>query len=425
MIPVSSLQNNRKKLSDLLCDNAIAFLHANDIMPGNGDGTLPYRANSDIYWLTGIAQEETALILFPNHPVPTMREILFVKHVDEHFVKWHGKRLSLEEARTISGIENVYWSADFEKIFSSSANYASAIYLNVIEHPRSENVVETRNDRFNNWCKQHYPLHPYERIAPLMASLRTPKSEEEIALMQTACNISEQGFRRILKYIKPGVKEKKIVAELIHEYMQHDGEWAHYEPIVASGENSCILHYITNHNTCRDGDILLIDAAASYQLYNADLTRTIPVNGRYTPRQKEVYNAVQKVHNAIKQFAKAGKLMGEIQAYSNELIIEQLVGLKLFNMSELKQKGEKHFLNEYNYHGFGHFLGLDLHDVGHADQPLPSNAIITVEPGIYIRREHIGVRIENNVVIKEHGTIDLMANIPIEADEIESLMAGN
>lgn len=422
MLSAASYRQHRQQLTALLKPGHIAVVLGNDIMQGNGDGTLPYRPNSDLLWLTGIAQEETALLLFPDHPVESSRSILFVKRVDAQFVKWHGKRHSLEEASQISGIGNVQWYDDFEKTFSAAAVYAAGFYLNTTEHPRAGEKRDTPNDRFIKWCMQRFPLHPIERLAPLMADLRVVKSPEEIALMQAACNISEKGFRRLLPFIKPGVREQQIAAELIHEYMQHNGDWAHYEPIVASGENSCILHYITNHNICRDGDILLIDAAASFQHYNADLTRTIPVNSRYTPRQKEVYNAVLKVHKAIKAYATEGMYLRDIQAYNNELIIEQLVGLQLFNMSDLKKHGVQHFLNAYNYHGFGHYLGLDVHDTGHDHKPLKAGTAITVEPGIYIQREHIGVRIENNIIIGKGGNTDLMAGIPIEVEEIEALM---
>lgn len=413
---------NRQKLAAKLIPGSIAVLHANDMMPTNADGTMKYKPNNDVYWLSGIRQEETVLMLFPSHPDPNLREVLFIKKVGEDFVKWHGKRLSLEEAGEISGINTVKWSTEFTNIFSGSANYADHICLNAIEHSRTENEVQTRDDRFRLWCMEHYPLHHYGRLAPVLAELRKVKSEFELKRLQTACDITEKGFRRMLKFVKPGTKERLIEAELIHEYIQHDGDWSDYQPIVASGANTCILHYITNREICRDGDLLLVDAAASYELYNADLTRTIPVNGRYTTRQKQVYNAVLNVHKAMKDFAKAGTTFQQLQAYSSDLLIEQLASLGLFTSSDLGKHGKAFYLDRYCYHGFSHLLGLDVHDVGHFYQPLPENTVITIEPGIYIKEENIGVRIENNVVVKAGGTFDLMRNTPIEAEEIEELM---
>lgn len=413
---------NRRNLIDKLEKGAIAIVNSNDTMPTNSDGVMPYRANNDLYWLTGISQEDCSLMLFPDHPDTALREVMFIKYVDQHFVKWHGRRLSIEEARNISGIPTVKWESEFMNVFSSSANYAQHIYLNTIEHPRSSNMVQTRDHRFIAWCKRRFPLHAYHRLAPILGELRKVKSQFEIEHLQKACDITEKGFRRVLKFVKPGVREKQIAAEMIHEYMQHDGDWSGYEPIVASGANTCILHYISNHNICREGELLLIDAAASYGLFNADLTRTIPVSGRYSERQKEVYNSVLKVHKAIKSFAKAGITLIDIQEYCNELLAEQLLKLKLMTADELRKNGRAFYMEKYCYHDFGHLLGLDVHDVGHKYEKLPLNAVFTVEPGIYIQEENIGIRIENNVYTTATGTIDLMANIPIEAGEIEDIM---
>ncbi|MBD0331945.1 MAG: aminopeptidase P N-terminal domain-containing protein [Chitinophagaceae bacterium] len=414
--------NNRKKLTEKVDKGSIIIINANEVMPSNADGTLPYKLNTDLYWLTVIQQEETTLLLFPDHPDPRLREILFILPVDEHFVKWWGRRLTKEEASNVSGIANVQWNTELSKYLAANACYAKNFYLNTIEHPRSRNKVQTRDLRFIEWCKRRFPLHNYLRIQPILAELRKVKSDYEIEMFRKACAITEQGFRRVLKFVKPGVKEKKIAAEMFYEYVQHDGDWADYEPIVASGANSCILHYQSNENYCKDGDVLLIDAAASYKHFNADLTRTIPVSGRFTDRQKQIYNAVLKVHKALKSFAKAGLHLTEIEAYSDELVIEQLIELGLCTLAEVKEKGKVYFKDKYNYHPFGHLLGLDVHDVGNKYEKLPVNALITVEPGIYIQEEGIGVRIENNVLIKENGTEDLMKTIPIEADEIEDIM---
>lgn len=413
---------NRKRLKEILPPASLAVVNSNDIMPSNADGTLKYRPNNDVYWLTGITQEETTYLLFPDHPEKDFRELLFVRKVDQHFVKWHGKRHTLEEAREISGIRNIFWDHQFKAVFKKLALAAENIYLNIIEHHRSENIVQTKDHRFIEWVKEEYPLHTFKRLAPLLSSLRITKSEMEIELMQHACNISEKGFRRILKFITPGIAAKKIQAELIHEYLQYDGDWADYQPIIASGENSCILHYITNENICKDGDILLIDAAASYKLYNADLTRTFPVNGKYSARQKEVYNAALRVHKSIKNFVKPGLILSEIQDHHNLVMLDELQKLGLCSAEEIKSKGARYFLDKHCYHGFGHLLGLDLHDVGNIYEPLKAGAVFTNEPGIYIQDEKIGVRIENNLLLKENGAFDLMENIPIEAEEIEDLM---
>jgi Xaa-Pro aminopeptidase len=415
---------NRHNLVAKLEPGSMAVVNSNDIMPTNSDGEMPYRANNDMYWLTGISQEDCCLMLFPDHPDANLREVLFVKHVDQGFVKWHGKRLSIDEACNISGIRNVKWETEFINIFSSSANYARHMYLNTIEHPRSSNMVQTRDHRFIAWCKKRFPLHNYQRLAPVLGELRKTKSGFEIAQLQKACDITEKGFRRVLKFVKPGAREKHIEAEMIHEYMQHGGDWSGYEPIVASGANTCILHYITNHNICQEGELLLIDAAASHGLFNADLTRTIPVSGTYNKRQKEVYNAVLKVHKAVKSFAKAGLTLIDIQNHCNELLTEQLLNLKLMTPDELKKNGRAFYLEKYCYHDFGHLLGLDVHDVGHKYEKLTVNSVFTVEPGIYIQEENIGIRIENNVLATATGTIDLMANIPIEVEEIEDIMNG-
>ncbi len=413
---------NRERLAGRLAAGSVAVIHANDIMPSNADGTLRFRQNNDLYWLSGILQDETALVLFPDHPDESCREILFIKQVNEDFVKWHGRRHSLEEARLISGVTRVAWFSNFEQVFYELAIMATHIYLNAIEHPRAVNTVETRDDRFTHWCRKRFPLHTYKRLAPELATLRMVKSEAELDLIRKACAISGAGFRRLLKFIKPGAAEQLAVAELIHEYMQHGGTWADYEPIVASGADSCILHYTTNHKHCTAGDIVLVDAAASFRLYNADLTRVIPVNGRFSARQLQVYNAVWRVHRQLKDFIRAGRYLGDIEMYKRELLIEELLGLELFTPADLAQRGATYYLDQYCYHGFGHLLGLDVHDVGSRYEPLPENAVLTVEPGIYIREENIGIRLENNLQVTATGTIDLMADIPIDPSEIEDLM---
>lgn len=418
-----SVLHNRKKLSEQLENNTICILVSNDIFPGNEDGTLPYRPSSDLIWTSGIAQEETALILFPNHPDPTLREILFIKHVDESFVKWHGNRLKREEAAAISGISSIYNFHELKSVISACANYAESFTLNRIEHPRAEQTVETGTDKLNTWIYQNYPLHRINRLAPIVGQLRASKNPYEIWCMGKACHISGKGFERILNYVEPGITGRQIMAELYHEYIQHGGDWAHYEPIAASGANTCILHYISNENSLQDGELLLVDAAASFKHYNADLTRTIPVSGRYTPRQKQLYNAVLHIHNTLKQTIRAGMFIQDIQTLCTELTIEQLCKLGLTSTNEIKSLGADALMNRFAYHNFGHYLGLAVHDSGNIHLPIPENAVITIEPGIYIQDEQIGVRIENNVLVMADDNLDLMKDIPIEVEEIEDLMA--
>lgn len=413
---------NRQKLASLLAPGTLCIINSNDIYPGNEDGTLPHRAHADIVWSTGIGQEDTALLLFPSHPEPSLREILFIRQVDEHFVKWHGKRLSREEAAAISGISTIYGNDEMKNVISACANYASSFTLNTIEHPRSENITETRDHRFARWVQEQYPLHTIHRLAPIIGQLRASKNPYEIWCMGKACDITGKGFERILGYVEPGLKGRQVMAELYHEYLQHDGDWAHYEPIVASGANSCILHYISNENFLKDGDLLLLDAAASYRHYNADLTRTIPVNGRYSPRQRQLYDAVLHIHKSLKSYIRSGKMISEVQTLCRELTMEQLCKLGLTTPSEIRTKGEAHMMGQYAYHNFGHYLGLAVHDSGNSLMPIPENAVITIEPGIYIQDEGMGVRIENNVLVTSDTVLDLCKDIPIEAEEIEELM---
>ncbi|MBU0487454.1 MAG: aminopeptidase P N-terminal domain-containing protein [Bacteroidetes bacterium] len=413
---------NRKRFTNLLKPLSIAVFNSNDILPTNADGTMRFRQNTDIFWLTGINQEDTSLIIFPGHPDPELREILFVKFVDDKFVKWHGDRLSKDDATKISGIKNIKWHHEFEQTVGSLIPHSQHVFLNSNEHPKAERIVQTRDDRFIQWCKVRFPLQNYHRSAPLLADLRATKTAEEIRRIKEACRITELGFRRVLRFIKPGVSEHQVEAELIHEYLQHNSYWADYEPIIASGKNACILHYNTKHNICKKGELLLIDAAASWKMYNADLTRTIPVDGRFSKRQREVYNAVLRVHKAVKTFVKPGLTLLKIQEFTNNLLIEELLALKLFGKAELKEKGKAHFLNLYAYHGFGHQIGLDVHDTGNRYAEIPKNAVITIEPGIYIHKESIGIRLENIVQLTASKTVDLMATIPIEPDEIEMMM---
>jgi Xaa-Pro aminopeptidase len=306
-IPSSFFTENRKRLSALLTEGSVAILNSNDLLPTNADGTFRFKQNNDLYYLTGITQENTMLMLFPSHPDPYYREIIFVEEPNELRTKWDGRRLGKDEVSAVSGIPHVRYEHEFEKVFNSCVYAAAYIYLNATEHSRASLKIQTRDNRFAQWCKAHYTLHHYKRLAPLMMQLRTIKHPVEIGLLKEAAAITEKGFRRVLKFLRPGVTQKQVEAEMIHEYLFNGAEWADYTPIVSSGSDTCILHCSSNENICKDGELALIDAAASWRAYNSDLTRTIPVNGKYTVRQKEVYNAVLRVHKSMRQEMLAGK----------------------------------------------------------------------------------------------------------------------
>ena len=416
---------NRKKLQHELKGASVVVVNANDVMPTNADGTMPYRQNSDLFYLTGVDQAESILVLCPDFPDKKLREVLFLQETNEHIAVWEGHKLTREEARAQTGIQTVMWLSEFSKVFNTMMVMGDTehVYLNTNDHYRAETMVESRDMRFIKWCKDKYPLHKYERLAPIMHRLRYIKSEAEIKLMQQACDITGKAFRRVLKFVKPGVKEYEIEAEYIHEFTRLGSKGFAYTPIIASGANSCVLHYIENNKVCKDGDVLLLDVGAEYANYNADLTRTIPVNGKFSKRQKEVYNAVLRVHNQAKRLLKPGVVYFDFQKEIEKIMEAELLKLKLIDKTDIKnQKPEAPALKKYFMHGTSHHLGLDVHDVGNMYHKIKSGMVFTVEPGIYIRKEGLGVRIENNVVVGEKGVRDLMKNIPIEVEEIEDLM---
>lgn len=416
---------NRKRLLKELKSKAVAVFNANDIMPTNADGTMRFRQNSDLFYMSGIDQEETILVLCPDFPEKKYREVLFLRETNEHIATWEGHKLTKEEAREVSGIKTVLWVSEFRKLFNTMMVMGGVerVYLNTNDHYRADPMVESRDARFIKWCREKYPLHHYERLAPIMGKLRTTKSKEEVALIQEACDITEKAFIRILKFVKPGVMEYEIEAEYIHEFIRHRSRGFAYEPIIASGANSCVLHYIENNQPCKDGDVLLLDVGAEYANYNADLTRTIPVNGKFSKRQKEVYNAVLRVHRAAVKMLKPGVVYFDYHKEIQKIMEGELIKLKLIDKHDVKkQDPEKPLFMKYFMHGTSHMLGLDVHDVGSMYQKMIPGMIWTVEPGIYIREEGLGIRIENNVLITKTGTTDLMKNIPIEADEIEDIM---
>jgi Xaa-Pro aminopeptidase len=416
--------DNRKKIMDQLKPGSLAVFNSNDIQPTNADGTMVFRQNSDILYLSGIDQEESILVLFPDFPDGKMKEILFLRETSDEIAIWEGHKYTKEEARDASGIQNIKWLSEFETTFQVLMAEAENVYLNTNEHTRRSLLeVETRDMRFIKWCKTKFPLHNYFRIAPIIYNLRMIKSEIEIELMQIACDITEIGFRRILEFVKPGVYEYEIEAEFIHELTRRKSKGFAYTPIIASGFNACVLHYIENKNQCKDGDVLLLDVGAEYANYNADLTRSIPVNGRFTPRQKDVYNAVLKVQKAAYDMLRPGNVIPEYHKEVGKIMESELLGLGLIDKTDIKnQDPDKPAFKKYFMHGTSHHLGLDVHDVGSHFRKFVENMLFTVEPGIYIREENLGVRIENDVVIKNDGIHDLMGNIPIEAEEIEDIM---
>ncbi len=414
---------NRKKLVKEMKANSIAVFNSNDIMPTNADGTMGFRQNSDLFWLCGIDQEETILLIYPDSKTKLYKEILFVRETSEHIAVWEGAKLNKQQATERSGISTVYWASQFKQIFQGIMAECENVYLNTNEHTRAVIEVETRDTRFSKWCMETYPVHKYQRIAPVMHKLRAIKSKEEIDLMQQACDITEKGFRRILGFVKSGVWEYEIEAEFAHEFLRNRSRGFAYGPIIAAGSDSCVLHYVDNNKQCKAGDILLLDVAAEYANYASDLTRTIPVSGKYTKRQKNVYDAVLRVMRAATKMLKVGNNLTDYQEAVGKLMEEELIKLRLLKLSEVrKQDPNKPLYKKYFMHGTSHFLGLDVHDVGDKHRKFEDGMVFTCEPGIYIPQESLGVRIENDILITKNGPVDLMKNIPIEAGEIEELM---
>ncbi|MEO9968155.1 MAG: aminopeptidase P family protein [Reichenbachiella sp.] len=415
--------NNRTQFIKSLSTDSVAVFNSNDIMPTNADGVMPFRQNNDLLHLTGIDQEETILVLRPNFPDPTQREVLFIRETNELIAVWEGHKFNKEEAQELSGIQNIQWVSDFEKVFNELAVASQKIYLNSNEHTRAMLDVETRDDRFSRWCHRKYPNHEFRRSAPIMHQIRSVKSNEEIEMIQRACDITNDGFRRILKFVKPGVTEYEIEAEFVHEFIKQKSRGFAYIPIIASGGDSCILHYIENKKQCLDGDILLMDVAAEYGNYNADMTRSIPVNGRFSKRQKDVYEAVLRVKNEATNMLRPGVVLSEYNGEVGLVMEKELIDLGLIDQTDIKnQNPEQPAYRKYFTHNTSHFLGLDVHDVGSFYKPVRSGTVVTVEPGIYIPEENIGIRLEDNIVIQEDGNLNLMKDIPLEHEEIETLM---
>lgn len=422
-IDASFYSKNRAKLVEKLAPNSIAVFQSNDVMPTNADGTMKFRQNNDIFYLSGIDQEETVLVLCPDFPKADRKEILFIRKTDDHIAVWEGHKLTQEEATERSGIKHVQWVENFDAVFATLMALSETVYLNTNEHLRASALVETRDSRFIQYCKKRYPLHAYKRVAPLMHTLRALKETEEVAQIQKACDITNDGFRRILNVIKPGLKEYELEAEFLHEFIRQGSRGFAYEPIIASGKNACVLHYVQNDQICQDGDLILFDVGAEYGNYNADMTRTIPVNGRFTKRQREVYEGVLRVMRTAFTVLRPGVTIQDYHKEMGLIMQSELISLGLISQADIDSEDKNSpAYKKYFMHGTSHHLGLDVHDVGTMYEPIQAGMVFTVEPGIYIPEEGIGIRLENNIVIQENGYLDLMSHIPIDPDEIEQLM---
>jgi Xaa-Pro aminopeptidase len=414
---------NRKKLIKLLQPNSIALIHSNDEMPRNGDQYFPFRQNSDLFYLTGIDQEKTILTLCPNHPDKSLREILFIIESNEKIATWEGHKYTIEEAQKASGIETVKFISSFDSVFRELTLKADNIYINLPENPKFKPEVKSADERFITTLENEFPAHDFLRLAPLLKNLRLIKEPEEIKLMQNACDITEKAFHRILHFVKPGVTEYQIEAELTHEFLWNRANGHAYPPIVASGKNACILHYTANNNKCKDGDLLLMDFGAEYANYAADCSRTIPVNGKFTPRQKECYEAVLSVMNKAIGWLTPGTTINRINERVENLLQEEHIRLGLYSKKDVENQDQNNpLVKKYYPHGTSHFIGLDVHDVGDRTVTLEEGMVLTCEPGIYIPEENIGIRIEDDILVA-HKPVNLTGNIPKEVDEIEKIMA--
>ena len=410
---------NRGLLSSKLKPNTIAVFNSNDIMPTNADGTMPFRQNNDLFWLSGIDQEESVLVICPNNKE---KEVLFLKETSELIAIWEGAKLSKKEAFNVSGISAVYWLSEMKEKLHGLISKSDGIYLNKNMHSRSTSEVQTRDDRFRNVIIEKYNKEILES-APLMHELRSIKSDTEISLIQNACDITERGLRRILPFIKPGTMEYEVEAELMHEFLKNRSAGFAYQPIIGSGRDSCVLHYIDNNKECKDGDILLMDFGAEYANYASDLTRTVPVNGRFSERQRDVYNSVLHVMKEAAKMLAPGTMFNDYNKEVGSIMESELIKLGLLDKHDVQKQDPKNPLfRKYFMHGTSHYLGLDVHDVGSFDIPMKEGMVFTCEPGIYILEEELGIRLENDILVTTNGPDDLMKNIPIEAEEIEDLM---
>ena len=415
---------NRVKFSSQMRASSIAAFNSNDIFTTGADSTLSFHQHRNIFYLSGIDQEESILVLFPDANNPKHREILFIKKTNNKIAIWEGAKLSKKQATEKSGIQSVYWLDEFETIFEQLMTQVQIIYINNNDHYRKAIQMETREDRFVKMVKSKYANHSFENNFPIMESLRGVKEQEEINLIQKACNITEKGFNRVLGFIKPGVMEYEIEAEYIHEFLINRSKGFAYTPIIGSGYNACVLHYIENNQSCKNGDMLLMDVGAEYANYSSDMTRTVPVNGRFTPRQKAVYQSVLNVKNEATQMLVSGVIWKDYHKEVGKIMTSELLGLGLIDKASIQNQDiNMPAYKKYFMHGTSHHLGLDTHDFGDLKSPMVANMVLTVEPGIYIPEEKMGIRLEDDIVIQDSGPpLNLMKNIPIEIDDIESIM---
>jgi Xaa-Pro aminopeptidase len=423
LMPRHFFAENRKKLINQFKPGSVAFVHSNDEMPRNGDQFFPFRQNSDLFYLTGINQEKTVLVLCPEHPLPQNREILFIIKPNPSMETWFGKKLTKSQATEISGIQNIIWIEDFQQISEELIYSSENIYINIYENNRFNTEVLSAAHRFAQTAKLKYPLHQFQRLAPLITNLRVIKSPEEINILRHACEITGKAFNRVLDFVVPGVYEYEIEAEITHEYIRLGAQGHSFYPIVASGENACILHYINNRNVCNDGDAVLLDFGAEFSNYAGDCSRTIPANGKFSKRQRQFYEATLRVLKQSRELLVKGASITILNKQVRKLWEEEHVKLGLYSMQDLKEQDPSEPLySRYFMHGISHFLGLDVHDTGSRYLTFEPGMVLTCEPGIYVREEGIGIRLENDILISEEQPIDLMAHIPIEIEEIEDLM---
>ena len=414
---------NRNRFIDRMKPNSLAIFVSNDEVPSNGDAIHPFKQNSDLYWLSGISQEDSMVVLFPDNPDPKFREVLVLVRPNELKEKWDGKRLRKQEATAISGIQTIVWLDVFDALLQTWIHLADTIYLDTNENDRKASLVRTRDYRFVDEMKSRYPLHQYERAARIMRDLRAIKSEWEVEVTSKAIDITHQAFLRVMRFVKPGVMEYEIEAEILHSFISQRATGEAYHSIIASGDRARTLHYVSNNEVCAEGELILMDFGASYGGYNADLTRTIPVSGKFTRRQKTVYNACLHLHDYAKSLLKPGISIVDYTEKVGEEATQQFLKIGLLKKTEVKNEDpENRAYRKYLYHGISHHLGLDVHDLGTRTEPIKAGMLFTVEPGIYIEEEQMGIRIENNVWITRNGNKDLMKNIPITVEEIEQHM---
>ena len=415
---------NRSNFMAQMKANSLAVFNSNDIYPISADSTMPFQQHRDIYYLSGVDQEESILVMFPDCPNKKHREILFLKETNDHIAIWEGEKLTKKRAFEVSGIKTVYWLQDLNKVMAELMAQSDTVHINTNEHYRASIETETREDRFTKWLLNKYPAHKVEKSNPILQRLRSIKDPIELDLLQKACNITEKGMRRVLKFIKPGVAEYEIEAEFIHEFLRNRSKGFAYTPIVASGNNANVLHYIENNQICNDGDLILLDVGAEYANYSSDMTRTIPVNGRYSKRQKEVYNAVNNVKINATNMLIPGTIWADYHKEVGKLMTSELLGLGLLDKADVQNEDPNWpAYKKYFMHGTSHHMGLDTHDYGLLWEPMKTNMVFTVEPGIYIPEEGFGIRLEDDVVIQEKGApLNLMKNIPIAIEEIEDIM---